>query len=56
VRTEVAYNPATPTDMLVRMVQDRHQNVVNAALVNPALPAATLAMWQLAHGGASRHR
>jgi hypothetical protein len=54
VRLEVADNPHTPPETLVEMlhreqVGDTDSCVTEAIASNPNLPAATLAMWQLAH-------
>jgi hypothetical protein len=50
VRRCVARNSSAPVSTLQEMLQDPDRHVVEAAVANPSLSAATLAMWQLVHG------
>lgn len=47
VRSRVAAHPGTPVPVLEQLLRDTDALVAQAAAGNPALPPATLAMWQL---------
>ena len=48
----MAANTSSSVSLLERLLRDYSPEVEAAAAANPGLPQATLAMWQLARGGA----